>query len=206
MGRNSAFDHAGNIAIAVVAARSAMSSRSAPSSSRAVFGVLAGAAVLSIPAEAIDHDRARDLDREPDAAAAATGPPGYGVLFKSRSLSSSPMRHAVSLANAALLPLVGQKLAAAYPKEATAMMSACIVAAQAVMLPIALLVGRTADAWDGSPCFWPGSLSAYPCGALHALRQQLLVDRRPGARWRRRGYSRSHAPGDRRYHARYRTI
>jgi hypothetical protein len=37
------------------------------------------------------------------------------------------------LANAALLPLVGQKLAAAFPDEATAMMSACIVAAQAVM-------------------------------------------------------------------------
>jgi hypothetical protein len=32
MGRNSAFDHAGNVAIAVVAARSAMPSRSAPSS------------------------------------------------------------------------------------------------------------------------------------------------------------------------------
>jgi hypothetical protein len=36
-----------------------------------------------------------------------------------------------------LLPLVGQKLAAAYPEEAMAMMSTCIVAAQAVMLPIA---------------------------------------------------------------------
>ena len=60
------------------------------------------------------------------------------------------------LANAALLPLVGQKLAAAYPKEATAMMSACIVAAQAVMLPIALLVGRTADTWGRKPLFLAG--------------------------------------------------
>ena len=48
-------------------------------------------------------------------------------------------------ANAPLLPLVGQKLAAAYPKEATAMMSACIIAARVVMLPIALIVGRKAD-------------------------------------------------------------
>ena len=48
-------------------------------------------------------------------------------------------------ANAPLLPLVGQKLAAAHPKEATAMISACIIAAQAVMLPIALLLGRKAD-------------------------------------------------------------
>jgi MFS family permease len=60
------------------------------------------------------------------------------------------------LANAALLPLVGQKLALAYPKEATAMMSACIVAAQLVMLPIALLVGRTADQWGRKPLFLAG--------------------------------------------------
>jgi di/tricarboxylate transporter len=59
-------------------------------------------------------------------------------------------------ANAALLPLVGQKLAAAFPKEATAMMSACIVAAQLVMLPIALLVGRTADSWGRKPLFLVG--------------------------------------------------
>ena len=46
-------------------------------------------------------------------------------------------------ANAALLPLVGQKLAGAFPKEATARISACIVAAQLVMLPTTLLVGRS---------------------------------------------------------------
>jgi MFS family permease len=59
-------------------------------------------------------------------------------------------------ANAPLLPLVGQKLAAAYPEEATAMMSASIVAAQAVMLLIALLVGRTADSWGRKPLFLAG--------------------------------------------------
>jgi MFS family permease len=35
-------------------------------------------------------------------------------------------------------------------------MSACIVAAQAVMLPIALLVGRTADRWGRKPLFLAG--------------------------------------------------
>jgi MFS family permease len=59
-------------------------------------------------------------------------------------------------ANAALLPLVGQKLAAAHPKEATAMMSSCIVAAQLVMLPIALLVARKADLWGRKPLFLTG--------------------------------------------------
>jgi MFS family permease len=51
---------------------------------------------------------------------------------------------------------VGQKLAAAHPEEATAMMSSCIVAAQLVMLPIALLVGRTADSWGRKPLFLTG--------------------------------------------------
>jgi MFS family permease len=49
------------------------------------------------------------------------------------------------LANAPLLPLVGQKLALSHKDLATAMMSACIIAAQLIMLPIAVAVGRTAD-------------------------------------------------------------
>jgi MFS family permease len=44
-----------------------------------------------------------------------------------------------------LLPLVGQKLAAANPSLTTAMMSFCIIAAQVVMLPVAVLSGKTAD-------------------------------------------------------------
>jgi MFS family permease len=54
-------------------------------------------------------------------------------------------------ANAPLLPLVGQKLALAHPAWGTAMMSSCIIAAQIIMLPIALLVGRTADTWGRKP-------------------------------------------------------
>jgi hypothetical protein len=45
-------------------------------------------------------------------------------------------------ANAPLLPLVGQKLAFQHPTLATAMMSSCIIAAQMIMLPIALLVPK----------------------------------------------------------------
>jgi MFS family permease len=54
-------------------------------------------------------------------------------------------------ANAPLLPLVGQKLAQAYPKLATSMMSSCIIAAQFIMLPVALAVGRTADSLGRKP-------------------------------------------------------
>jgi MFS family permease len=152
MGRNSAFDHAGNVAIALTAAAVgyAFSQRTVfllvP-----VFALLAGAAVLAIPSAAIDNDRARDLGGEKGEAA------GYRVLFESWPLLVfSTCVLLFHLANAALLPLVGQKLAAAWPREATAMMSACIVAAQMVMLPIALLVGRTADNWGRKPLLLAG--------------------------------------------------
>jgi Major Facilitator Superfamily len=155
MGRNSAFDHAGNVAIAVLAGAVGYAfSQRAVLLLVPVFAVLAGIAVLSIPSKAIDLDRARDLDQEPDAA---------GRSRRLRHLVQIPavghlrtVRHAVPLANAALLPLVGQKLAAVFPEEARAMMSACIIAAQLVMLPIALLVGHTVDSWGRKPLFLAG--------------------------------------------------
>jgi MFS family permease len=158
MGRNSAFDHAGNVAIAVVAGAVGYEfSQRAVFLIVPIFAVLAGIAVLSIPYKAIDFERARDLDREPTGADRPAGPAGYSILFQSRPLVIFGLCVMLfHFANAPLLPLVGQKLAAAYPEEATAMMSACIVAAQAVMLPIALLVGRTADSWGRKPLFLAG--------------------------------------------------
>jgi len=153
MGRNSAFDHAGNVAIALAAgAVGYLFSQRAVFLLAPVFSLLACIALLSIPAAAIDNERARDLNGEADG-----NPGGFGVLFESRPLIVFGLCVMLfHLANAALLPLVGQKLASTWPKEATAMMSACIVAAQLVMLPIALLVGRTADSWGRKPLFLAG--------------------------------------------------
>ena len=144
LGRNSAFDHGGNIAIALVAGGVGyLFSQRVVFLLVPFFAALTSAAVLMIPAAAIDHDRARDLGHvgADDGAAA-----GWNVLFRTRPL----MIFAVSallfhFANAPLLPLVGQKLALEFPKEATAMLSFCMVAAQGVMLPIAIFVGRNAD-------------------------------------------------------------
>jgi predicted MFS family arabinose efflux permease len=158
LGRNAAFDHAGNVAIAVMAGAVGYAfSQRAVFLLVPVFAVLAGLAVLSIPAQAIDLDRARDLDHEPDVAGRPVVPASYSILFASRPLIIFGLCVMLfHLANAALLPLVGQKLAAAFSEEATAMMSACIVAAQLVMVPIALLVGRTADTWGRKPLFLVG--------------------------------------------------
>jgi len=158
MGRNSAFDHAGNVAIALLAGAVGYAfSQRAVFLLMPAFAVLTAVAVLSIPAKAIDYDRARDLEPEPHGATSPATAAGYGALFKSRPLVVFGLCAMLfHFANAPLLPLVGQKLAAAYPKEATAMMSACIIAAQAIMLPIALLVGRKADVWGRKPLFLAG--------------------------------------------------
>ncbi|NUB17434.1 MFS transporter, partial [Azospirillum brasilense] len=82
---------------------------------------------------------------------------GMGILVQCRSLLifgiCALLFHFV---NAPLLPLVGQKLAAAHPEWATVMMSSCIIAAQLVMLPIAILVGRTADRLGRKPILLVG--------------------------------------------------
>jgi MFS family permease len=63
------------------------------------------------------------------------------------------------------LPLVGQKLAQAHPVWATAMMSSCIIAAQLIMLPVALAVGRTADRVGRKPILLVG-FAVLPVRAL----------------------------------------
>lgn len=156
MGRNSALDHAGNIAIAVVAgAVGYLFSQRAVFLLVPVFAVLCCIAVLSIPPDAIDYNRARDLEDGSDPREG--GIAGYSVLFRTRPLVIFGVCVMLfHFANAPLLPLVGQKLASAFPQTATAMMSSCIVAAQLVMVPMALLVGRTADSWGRKPLFLIG--------------------------------------------------
>jgi MFS family permease len=73
------------------------------------------------------------------------------------------------LSNAAMLPLVGQKLALQDKNMGTSLMSACIVAAQVVMVPFAMLVGAKADRW-GHKRFFLAALLILPIrGALYTL-------------------------------------
>jgi MFS family permease len=170
MGRNSAFDHAGNVAIAVVAGAVgwAFSQRTVfllvP-----IFSVLAAVAVLSIPAHAIDHERARGLEPE-EMNGGQASPSSWTAIVECRPLvvfaGCALLFH---FANAPLLPLVGQKLAFAHPDWATAMMSSCIIAAQLIMLPIALLVGYKADQWGRKPLLLVGFAILPIRAALYTL-------------------------------------
>jgi MFS family permease len=167
MGRNSAFDHAGNVAIAAAAGGIGyLFSQRAVFLLVPVFSLLAAMAILSIPPAAIDEGLARGLGDPESTEADEEKPSGISVLLGCRPLVvfgvCAMLFH---FANAPLLPLVGQKLAQSHPEWATAMMSSCIIAAQLIMLPVALAVGRTADRTGRKPILLLG-FAVLPVRAL----------------------------------------
>jgi MFS family permease len=168
LGRNAAFDRAGNIFIAILAGLvgSAFSQRAVfylvP-----LFAVLTTLAVLSIPAHAIDHNRARGLDNR---STEHEKPLGWSVLLERRPLLVLTAANALfHFANAPMLPLLGQKLALAHPGMETALTSACIITAQLVTIPVALLVGWKANSWGRKALLLVG-FGALPIrGVLYTL-------------------------------------
>jgi MFS family permease len=170
IGRNETFNHAGNAVAAGLAGIAAY--RFGPS---VVFYLLAFMAVaslvsiLAIPERAIDHDLARGMD-DTAASEQREQPSGLSVLLTCRPLLVFAICVALfHLSNAAMLPLVGQKLALQDKTVGTSLMSACIVAAQLVMVPFALLVGAKADQW-GHKRFFLAALLILPIrGALYIL-------------------------------------
>jgi hypothetical protein len=171
VGRNEAFNHAGNATAAAVAGGTAYFFGPI-----AVFWLMAFmaaasvAAALSVPAAAIDHDAARGLHGADEAAAARDRPSGFKVLLTCRPLlvfaACTTLFH---FANAAMLPLVGQKLALVTPELGTSLMALCVAAAQAVMAPVAWTVGAKADAWGRKPVFAVALAVLAARGALYTL-------------------------------------
>ena len=180
LGRNAAFDRAGNIFIAVLAGLVGWGF-----SQRAVFylvplfAVLTSLAVLSIPAHSIDHDRARGLD-DNSGTADHQKPAGWHVLLELRPLLVLAAANALfHFANAPMLLLLGQKLALAHPGQETALTSACIITAQLVAIPTALLVGLKANSWGRRALLLVGIWSAADPGcAVYNLRQCSLARKR----------------------------
>jgi MFS family permease len=171
IGRNEAFNHAGNATAAMLAGILAYFFGPV-----VVFWLLAGMAIasifatLSIPAGAIDHHVARGLDGTAESADHRDKPTGFQLLLTCRPLlifaAASVLFH---FANAAMLPLVGQKLALVNRELGTTLMSVCIVAAQLVMVPVAIMVGRKADDWGRKPIFAAALAVLALRGALYPL-------------------------------------
>lgn len=168
-GRNETFNHAGNACAALLAGGFAWLFGPI-----AVFYLMAAMALASIvavscvSAEAIDHDVARGL--EAGQLVHGPVPSTVRVLLDNRTLLLFAICCGLfHLANAAMLPLVSQKLAQANEHLATPLTSACIVAAQLVMVPMAWLVGVKADAWGRKPLLLAGFLILPIRGALYVL-------------------------------------
>ena len=156
IGRNEAFNHAGNAVAAALAAGTAMLFGPV-----VVFWIMAAlalasiGAMLAIPAAAIDDDVARGLAHHDPGEGGGEQPSAWQALLTCRPLLVfAALMACFHLANAALLPTVGQKLTHLVGKDhATSLIAACIVAAQCVMVPVAMLAGAKADAWGRKPLF-----------------------------------------------------
>jgi MFS family permease len=176
VGRNESFNHAGNAFAAGVAGVAAYGlGPSAVFYLLAVNSMASLPSVLAIPARAIDHDLARGLHDALPAHGRSVDdvndrPSGFRALIACRTLmifaACALLFHT---ANAAMLPLVGQKLALQNENLGTSLMSACIVAAQVVMVPMALLVGAKADLWGRKPLFLAGLVILPIRGFLYTL-------------------------------------
>src|SRR5262249_17362416 len=73
-------------------------------------------------------------------------------------------------ANAAMLPLAGQKSSDGLKDGAPVVMSACIIAAQLVMVPVSLAASRLAASWGRKPVFLIGFAVLPVRGLLYCLR------------------------------------
>jgi MFS family permease len=169
IGRNESFNHAGNATAGAITGGLAYGFGPV-----VVFWVLAAMAALSvaatlwIPGEAIDHDRARGMDHT--AGDAHPQPSGFAALLHDRRLLIfAAAMAAFHLANAAMLPLVGQVLALQNKDVGTALMAACVVAAQIVMVPMAYLAGTKADSWGRKRIFLVGFAFLTARGFLYTL-------------------------------------
>jgi MFS family permease len=165
LGRNAAFDRAGNLFAALVAGAVGYSlSQGAVFLLVPLYATLGMAAVLWIKGRAIDHDRARGLDV--DDHVKAERPLRWDLLLRCRLLLILAVVSALfHFANAPTLFMLGQKLALANPGLGTVLTSAAVISAQIVTIPAALLIGARADRWGRKP-FLVVALIALPLRAV----------------------------------------
>ena len=154
VGRNEAFNHAGNAVSAALAGLLAW--KFGPV---VVFWLMGGLTVASIASASrirnadIDNAVARGLDCEPDEGCDEPG--GWKTLIENRPLMIfAAIAFLFHLANAAMLTSVSQLLARTVGKDqATSLTAACIVAAQLVMVPVAIFVGCHTERIGTKPLF-----------------------------------------------------
>ncbi len=154
IGRNQAFNHAGNLVGA--AASGYLGWRfgyTAVFLLAALFGAISIACVLMIPAQSIDNRAARGKEEDPE-----SGPSGFTVLVRHKPLLILALALATfHLGNGAIIPLYGLAAVAGGEANGPTFVATTIVLAQAIMV-IASLVGmRAAESRN----YWPVLLASF---------------------------------------------
>jgi predicted MFS family arabinose efflux permease len=164
--RNEGFNHGGNLLAAVLAGTLGRSL-----GYHWIFYLVCGFAVASaavvtlIRPQEIDHEQARGGETH------AHQPSAIRDLLRRRDLliflASVVLFH---FGNAAMLPMAGQMLARTHPGEDTIALSACIIAAQFVMVGVAWCVGQASARGIGRKPIFLLALAVLPVrGVLFAL-------------------------------------
>ncbi|MHC5539269.1 MFS transporter, partial [Singulisphaera rosea] len=168
MGRNEAFNHSGNVLAALLAGLIGDYI-----SFDGIFYLVAGMAVatmistLLIRGRDIDYALARGALPDDEVQAPVAD---IGAVFSDRRIAIFVL--AVTLfhfANAAMLPLVGQKLTHGKTSGVSFDMSKCIIAAQLVMIPVSILSSRYAQSWGRKPVMLIGFAVLPIRGLLYTL-------------------------------------
>jgi MFS family permease len=167
-GRMQAFNHAGNVLGAAAAGLIGyLVSLRASFWLTGVLGVFVVASTLTIDRRLIDHNLARGL---PSQDIRTDAPSGFTVLLRSRPLLALGVSALLfHLANGAMLPVIGQKLATHHASQGALFQAALIIVAQLVMIPMALLVAHRADRWGRKTIFLAGFLVLPLRGVLFAF-------------------------------------
>jgi MFS family permease len=162
MGSNQAWNHAGNIAAAGVGiGLVAMLGLTGIFYSVGVCSILAAASILLVREKDLDERVATGLTRDDKEAE-----PSWTYLLKDRTIQFLLLSiFLFHLANAPILPTV-----ALYVKKlggSDSLMTATVLTAQVVMVPVAVFTGRLCDSWGRKPlmliAFWvlPLRIAAY---------------------------------------------
>jgi predicted MFS family arabinose efflux permease len=153
--RNQAWNHTGNVAAAGLVAVATFQL-----GGQAAFWVLAGMAAASGLALALIQAASIDPDRAKGHVEAAADASLFEVLADRRLLALGIALLLFHLGNAAMLPLLGQRMAAIGQGDATRWLAACVIVAQVTMVPMAITAGRAADRIN------PAWLLVAACGVL----------------------------------------
>lgn len=143
--KNQTFNHAGNVVSAVlIGVLGKLTHNAGIFYCLALFCILSIIFSLSIKEDDIDHEAASSAD-ETNAGNNNNKPSSAWDILKNKDflilLFSAILFH---FANAAMLPLVGQELGKSSASNASLYMSACIVLAQLVMVPMSFMSGKWA--------------------------------------------------------------